>query len=74
MLYCTVIYEFADKENSPSRKNIFSVQNKSVHNMLNMEVCVLESIHDISVVMIFSLKKLTLCVFHNCECISMLQV
>ena len=43
------------------------------HNMVRIEVFDIESEHNLSVVMIFSVQKLSLCVFHNCEYIIILQ-
>ena len=42
--------------------------------MLKMEVFDLESINDVGVVMVFSVQKLSLFVFHNCEYIIILHV
>ena len=47
---------------------------KNCHNMLKMEIFDLESLHNVSVVMIFSFQKLSLWGFFTTEYIIMLQV
>ena len=65
----------SDKENSRTHEIVFSLHKEKIfHNMLKREVFDLESINDVGVVMVFSVQKLSLFVFHNCEYIIILHV